>query len=107
MWKLLRTNRRFRRLFIAEAVTSFGETAVYLSLAIWVKDLTGSSAAAGIVFLVLTAPGLAAPLLGHVVDRARHRRVLMIRMYSLMALVFLSLLAVRSSGQVWIIYVVT
>ncbi len=107
MWKLLRTNRRFRRLFIAEAVTSFGETAVYLSLAIWVKDLTGSSAAAGIVFLVLTAPGLAAPLFGHVVDRARHRRVLMIRLYSLMAVVFLSLLAVRGSGQVWIIYVVT
>lgn len=107
MWKLLRTNRRFRRLFTAEAVTSFGETAVYLSLAIWVKDLTGSSGAAGVVFLVLTAPGLAAPLLGHVVDRVRHRRVLMIRMYGLMAVVFLSLLAVRSSHQVWIIYVVT
>lgn len=107
MWNLLRTNRRFRRLFIAEAVTSFGETAVYLSLAIWVKDLTGSSAAAGVVFLVLTAPGLAAPLLGHVVDRARHRRMLMIRMYGLMAVVFLSLLAVRGSGQVWIIYLVT
>lgn len=107
MWRLLRTNSRFRRLFIAEAVTNFGETAVYLSLAIWVKDLTGSNAAAGIVFLAITAPGLAAPLLGHIVDRARQRRLLMIRMYSVMALFFLALLAVRGSGQLWIIYVVT
>lgn len=107
MWTLLRSNRRFRRLFIAEAVTNFGETAVYLSLAIWVKDLTGSSAAAGIVFLVMTAPGLAAPLLGHAVDRIRHRRTLMIRMYAGMAALFLTLLAVRGSGQLWIIYVVT
>ena len=107
MWNLLRTNPRFRRLFIAEAVTSFGETAVYLSRALWVRDLPGSRGGAGVVFLFLTAPGGAAPLLGHVVDRARHRRMLMIRMYGLMAVVFLSLLAVRGSGQVWIIYLVT
>ncbi|SFD53176.1 MFS transporter [Streptomyces aidingensis] len=106
MWRLLRTNRRFRRLFLSEAVTSFGETAVYLSLAIWVKDLTGSDAAAGLVFLVITVPGLAAPLLGHVVDRVR-RRLLLLRMYLCMAVLVLMLLAVRGPGQVWIIYLVT
>ena len=105
MWRLLRTNRRFRRLFLAETVTNFGETAVYLSLAIWVKDLTGSNAGAGIVFLAITAPGLAAPLLGHLVDRVR-RRLLMIRMYLCMAVLFFTLLAVHSAEQVWIIYVV-
>lgn len=106
MWRLLRTNGRFRRLFLAETVTNFGETAVYLSLAIWVKDLTGSNAGAGIVFLAITIPGLAAPLLGHVVDRVHGRRLLMIRMYSGMAILFLTLLTVRSEDQVWIIYVV-
>lgn len=105
MWRLLRTNRRFRRLFLAETVTNFGETAVYLSLAIWVKDLTGSNAGAGIVFLAIAAPGLAGPLLGHLVDRVR-RRPLMIRMYLVMAVLFLTLLAVHSADQVWIIYAV-
>ncbi|MFV2098687.1 MFS transporter [Micromonospora sp. LOL_014] len=106
MWTLLRTNRRFRRIFAGNVVTSFGESAVYLSLAIWVKDLTGSNAAAGIVFLTIAAPGLFAPLLGHVVDRVSRRR-LMIGMDLGMAVLFLSLLAVRDAGQVWIIYLVT
>lgn len=106
MWTLLRTNRSFRTLFASSAVTSFGETAVYLSLAIWVKDLTGSNAAAGIVFLAITLPGLFAPVLGHIVDRVSRRR-LMIGMDLAMAALFLTLLAVRSDGQVWIIYLVT
>jgi MFS family permease len=106
MWTLLRTNPRFRRLFVCGVVTSFGETAVYLSLAIWVKDLTGSNAAAGAVFLAVTVPGLFAPLLGHLVDRVSRKR-LMVGMYSAMAALFLALLAVRGVEQVWIIYVVT
>jgi MFS family permease len=106
MWTLLRNNRSFRTLFASSAVTSFGETAVYLSLAIWVKDLTGSNAAAGIVFLTITLPGLFAPVLGHIVDRVSRRR-LMIGMDLAMAALFLTLLAVRSADQVWIIYLVT
>ncbi|MGW3297398.1 MFS transporter [Streptomyces xiamenensis] len=106
MWKLLRTDKRFRRLFIGETFSSFGDSAVYLSLAIWIKDLTGSDAAAGVVFLIITAPGLAAPLLGHWVDRVR-RRPLLLRMYSVMAVLVLGLLFVGDSGDVWIIYLVT
>ena len=105
MWTLLRTNGRFRRLFASGVVSNFGETAVYLSLAIWVKDLTGSNAAAGAVFLAITLPGLFSPLLGHVVDRVSRKR-LMIGMDLGMAALFLSLLAVRGVDQVWIIYVV-
>lgn len=106
MWSLLRSNRRFRRLFACSTVTSFGETASYLSLAIWVKDLTGSDAAAGIVFLTITAPMLFAPLLGHLVDRVSRKR-LMVTMDLGMAALFLTLLAVRGADQVWIIYLVT
>jgi MFS family permease len=106
MWTLLRTNRRFRRLFACSTVTKFGESAVYLSLAIWVKDLTGSNAAAGIVFLAITAPGLFAPLLGHLVDRVS-RKPLIVGMDLGMAVLFLTLLAVHSAGQVWLIYVIT
>lgn len=106
MWRLFRTNARFRRLFFAQAVTNFGETAVYLSLAIWIKELTGSNTETGLVFLAMTAPGLASPLLGHLVDRVA-RKPLMLRMFAVMAVLFLALFAVRGAGQIWIIYAVT
>ncbi|WP_173265662.1 MFS transporter [Streptomyces pacificus] len=106
MWKLLRSNALFRRLFLGEAFSSFGDSAMFLSLAIWAKDLTGSDAAAGIVFLIITAPGLTAPLLGHLVDRVQ-RRPLLLRMYFGMAVLVPSLLLVRGAGQLWIIYLVT
>ena len=47
--------------------------AMYLALSVWVKTLTGSNAAAGLVFFVLAAPGLIAPAFGLVVDRMRKR----------------------------------
>ncbi|MBB1245774.1 MFS transporter [Streptomyces durbertensis] len=105
MWALLRHNAQFRRIFAGEAVSAFGDSAMFLSLAIWAKDLTGSDAAAGAVILVLTLPGLASPLLGHLVDRV-HRKPLLLWMYAGMAMLVLSLLAVRDSGQLWIIYLV-
>src|SRR4051812_13494674 len=106
MWELLLRNPRFRLIFLGQVVSGFGDSAMFLSLAIWAKDLTGSNAQAGLVFLIITAPGLAAPLFGDLVDRVR-RKPLMLWMYVVMALVVLSLLAVRSADQIWIIYAVT
>ncbi|MDP9869743.1 MULTISPECIES: MFS transporter [Streptosporangium] len=98
-------NPLFRRLLVGEAVSSFGDSALYLSLGIWAKDLTGSDAAAGLVFLFLALPGLISPLYGHVVDRVR-RRPLLVAMYGTMALVVLALTLVRSADQIWILYAV-
>ena len=50
---------RFRRLLVGESVSSFGDTAMFLSLGVWAKDLTGSNTAAGLVFLFL--PGRSSP----------------------------------------------
>jgi hypothetical protein len=41
------SDRQFRRLLAGNALSSFGDSALYLSLGIWAKDLTGSNAAAG------------------------------------------------------------
>ncbi|HEU5331400.1 MAG TPA: MFS transporter [Actinocrinis sp.] len=98
-------DKRFRRLLFGEAVSGFGDSALYLSLGVWVKDLTGSNARAGLVFLCIALPGLLAPAAGHVVDRTG-RRKLMIWLYSVMALVVLSLLLVHDRRQLWIIYLV-
>ena len=98
--------RRDARLLLAgQTVSLFGDTAMFLVLGIWVKDLTGSTAAAGLVFFAFGVPGLLAPLFGWVVDRLPRRRLLMGE-HAALALILLSLLFVRDEGDVWLIYVV-
>lgn len=96
---------QFRRLFAGQALSSFGDSALYLILGIWAKTLTGSNAAAGGVFLALAAPTLLAPLAGHLADRVR-RKTLLIAVNAITALIVLSLVFVRSRDQLWLIYVV-
>src|ERR1700729_2513403 len=98
-------DRQFRRLFAGQALSSFGDSALYLTLGIWAKTLTGSNAAAGGVFLALGIPALFAPAAGHLADRVR-RRPLLICANALTAALVLSLLAVHSRSQLWIIYLV-
>ena len=98
-------DRRFGRLLISNSVSSFGSSALYLSLGIWAKDLTGSNAAAGGVFLALGLPCLAGPLAGYPVDRVR-RRPLLIGTNALAAAAILGLLGVHSAAQLWLMYAV-
>ena len=95
-------NPRFRRLLIGRSVSSFGDSALYLSLGIWAKDLTGSNAAAGEVFLAMGLAYLTAPYAGRLADRLR-RRPLLIATNAVTAAIVLSLLAVQGRGQLWII----
>ena len=96
---------RFRRLLIGQSVSIFGDTALYLTLGIWAKALTHNNAAAGAVFLALGIPALFAPAAGHLADRIR-RRPLLLWTNALTAVMVLSLLAVSSAAQLWIIYLV-
>jgi MFS family permease len=96
---------RFRRLLAGSSLSSFGDSALYLTLGIWAKSLTGSNAAAGSVFLALGIPALFAPLTGQLADRMPRRRLLIIT-NAATGLLVLSLLAVRTRDQLWIIYLV-
>jgi len=96
---------RFRRLLAGQGLSSFGDSALYLTLGIWAKSLTGSNAAAGGVFLAITVPFAFAPLAGHLADRVR-RKPLLIATNAVTAVIVLALLAVRSREQLWIIYLV-
>jgi MFS family permease len=69
------------------------------------KTLTGSNAAADMVFFALIAPGVMAPFGGLLVDRVRHRS-LMIILDLLLAGVVSLLLLVHGRDQIWLIYVV-
>jgi MFS family permease len=91
--------RRDMRLYVAgQTLSLFGDTALWLALAVWAKSLTGSSAAAGMVMFALAAPQLLAPLSGLLVDRVR-RRPLLIAANLAIAAAVLPLLAVLLSGS--------
>ncbi|WP_430591717.1 MFS transporter [Humidisolicoccus flavus] len=107
--KPLRTSLRrapFRWLTIGWFFTNFGDSALYLVLAIWVKNLTGSDAAAATVFVCLGLPALIAPFAGQLADRVSRRKLLIATNFSI-AVIVLALLFVKSAEDIWIIYAVT
>jgi MFS family permease len=99
--------RRDMRLYVVgQTLSLFGDSALWLALAVWAKSLTGSSAAAGMVIFGITAPSLLAPFSGLLTDRLRRRPLLIVTNLATTAAV-LPLLFVHDRGDVWIIYAVT
>jgi MFS family permease len=104
MRELLRI--RDARVYLAgQACSLFGDSALLLVLAIWVKQLTGSAGQAGLVFFSFALGTLLGPLTGVIVDRVRRRRLLVVANVA-SALAVLPLLAVGGAGHVWLIYAV-
>jgi MFS family permease len=97
--------RDARLLVVGQALSAFGDWAMFIVLAIWVKALTGSSAEAGLTFFVLGLGNLAGPLGGLVADRFR-RRPLMIACDCVLGASVLVLLFVHDRHDVWLIYLV-
>ena len=98
---------RDARVFLAGWTLSvFGDWAMFIVLGVWAKDLTGSNAAAGLVFFALAVPSMFSPLAGMVVDRVSRRRVMLVT-YAAEAVVVLALLFVHDRSDMWILYAVT
>ncbi len=97
--------RDARVLLLGWGLSMLGDTAMFLVLGIWAKDLTHSNAAAGLVFFVLILPSLFAPFAGLVVDRVR-KKPLLIGVNCVMAAAVLLLLFVHDRGDLWLIYIV-
>ncbi|HZB51131.1 MAG TPA: MFS transporter, partial [Mycobacteriales bacterium] len=99
-------SRDLRVFLTANLLSLVGSGALWLALGIWVKSLTGSTAAAGmVIFAVLAPPVLLAPVAGMLVDRVR-RRPLLVVVNAATAAVVLLLLLVGDTGPVWLIYAV-
>ena len=96
----------FRRLAAGWVFSNLGDSILYLTLAIWVKDITGSNAAAGLVFLFLGLSVLVAPLTGQLADRHSRKRIA-IYANLVEAAVVMVLVFVDGRSDVWIIYAVT
>lgn len=94
----------FRRLTAAWVTTNLGDSALFLMAAVWAKDLTGSDAAAGIVFAVLGISTLLAPLMGHVADRVARRPLMIVG--NLVGAVLVGSLLLMQADTFWLLYLV-
>lgn len=95
----------FGRFYAAVSSSGFGDSVMLLVMSMWVKELTGSNAKAGLTFLFMIVPTLFAPLLGAWVDRFRRRPVVIwgnIASAAMMA----PLVFVHTSRDIWIIWMV-
>ena len=97
--------RNYRIYFLGSTVDTIGDMAFWLAAAIWVRELTGSTAQAGLCIMFGNAGSLLSPLTGIIVDRLPRKRTLM-TVNAATALVMLGLVAVHDAGQVWLIYLV-
>ncbi|WP_415648474.1 MFS transporter, partial [Stackebrandtia soli] len=103
--KSILSNRSFRFMFTGMVAGIIGDSLLLITLAIWVKDLTGSDGAAGLTMFFLGAPYLMAPLAGWLVDRLPFKPFLVVANL-LNILVLLPLAFVSGVADVWMIYLV-
>lgn len=98
----LLADRNSRLYLIGTTASSIGDNALWLTVLIWVKVLTGSTSQAGLSIFMLTLGVLTGPATGLLVDRVR-RRPLLITTYASTAAMVGLLLLVHGSGQLWLI----
>ncbi len=98
-------DRNMRILLAGQSMNMLGNTAMLVVLGIWVKTLTGSSAAAGLIFLLLGATSFLAPVTGLLVDRFS-RRMMLVANDAATATAMVLLLLVHQRAQVWLVYLV-
>ncbi len=95
----------FRQLTRGWVVINIADAALFLMVAAWMKDMTGSDAAAAGVLVIIGLPALVAPFLGQVVDRYSRKKVLVITSV-LMVPVLMTLGLVDGIPKLWLVYLV-
>jgi len=97
---------RNARIYLAgDVISTLGDSALWLALSVWVKEMTGSSSLAGLVMFCYAAGSLLGPLTGVLVDRFR-RRPLLIWCHLIAAAFVLLLLFVHDRSMIWLVYLV-
>jgi MFS family permease len=105
--ELLAGNANYRRIWLGEVASWFGDWFNAIALYTLVRELTGSPLALGLVFLTKMVPfAVASPLAGLLVDRF-NRRWLMISADLLRAVVVLGFLLVQDADDLYLIYALT
>jgi MFS family permease len=104
---LLLRKRNFALFWLADIVSVIGDWMLVIGLPIYVYQLSHSTLATGLMFMVGVLPRLLLSSVGGVFADRWDRRRLMIIANFIHAVVLLPLLLVRSVDQVWIVYIVS
>ena len=102
--RLIRGNRNFRRLWLAQIVSEIGDWFYTLSIFTLLLQLTGSAGSVALALVLQVLPQtLVGPMAGVVNDRLNRKHV-MIAADLGRCIVVLAMLFVRSRSMVWLIY---
>jgi len=102
--RLLRGNRNFRRLWLAQIVSEIGDWFYTLSIYTLLLQLTGHASSVALALILQVLPqALAGPTAGVVNDRLKRKHV-MIAADLVRFVVVLAMLFVRSRSMVWLVY---
>jgi MFS family permease len=102
--RLVRGNRNFRRLWLAQIVSEIGDWFYTLSIYTLLLQLTGHASSVALALVLQVLPQtLVGPTAGVVNDRLRRKQV-MIAADIVRFLVVLAMLFVRTRSMVWLVY---
>ena len=102
--RLLRHNRNFRRLWLAQIVSEIGDWFYTLSIYTLLLQFTGRASAVALALVLQVLPQtFAGPTAGVLNDRLKRKHV-MIAADLVRAVVVLAMLLVRSRSTVWLVY---
>lgn len=102
--RLLRENRNFRRLWLAQIVSEIGDWFYTLSIYSLLLQLTGHASSVAVALVLQVLPQtFVGPITGVVNDRISRKKI-MIAADLVRVVIVLSMLLVRSRGMVWMIY---
>src|SRR5271170_717927 len=103
-WRLLRGNRNFRRLWLAQIVSEIGDWFYTLSIYTLLLQLTGRASSVALALVLQVLPQtFVGPAAGVVNDRLKRKHV-MIAADLVRFGVVLAMLLVRSRSMVWLVY---
>jgi MFS family permease len=103
-WRLVRDNRNFRKLWLAQVVSEIGDWFYALAIYNLLLELTGRSTLVGLALVLQVLPQtLIAPTAGVVNDRLRRKRV-MIAADLARVVIVLGMLLVRTKATVWLVF---
>src|ERR1700727_2538736 len=103
-WRLLRGNRNFRRLWLAQIVSEIGDWFYTLSIYTLLLQFTGRASSVALALILQVLPQtLVGPAAGVINDRLRRKHVMIAADVVRIGIV-LAMLFVRSRSMVWLVY---
>jgi len=103
-WRLVRDNRNFRRLWLAQIVSEMGDWFYILAIYSLLLQFTGKAQSVGLALVLQVLPStLVGPTAGVVNDRLRRKNVMIAADLARM-LIVLGMMLVRSAQMVWLVY---